>query len=129
MSSILGILSAFAGFIVFGGAYYIHQRVRMTRFACVMAAAGGFMTYGTATGQFLNRYAATAGVICGVAVLVGVAIIIADVKGKKKGADKPALFAFFLVPIFVVAGLTAVSGMVSQTTGGLQSVTSNMSVK
>lgn len=108
-----GMLAALGGLVVFGGAYYIHQRVRLTRTACVLAAVGGFITYAGALGSWVNQYASKLGVICAVGVVVGLCVIVADVKGKKKGADRPALFAFFLVPIFLVAGLTALSTQVA----------------
>lgn len=107
------LLAAVGGLIVFAGAYYVHQKVRLTRTACVAATVGGFITYSGIIGSWANRYATQIGILCAVAVFVGVCVIIADVKGKKKGADRPALFAFFLVPIFLVSGLVALSTVVA----------------
>lgn len=106
-------LAAIGGLIVFAGAYYIHQKVRLTRTACVVAAIGGFITYAGVIGSWANQYASQIGIIAAVGVFVGICIIVADVKGKKKGADRPALFAFFLVPIFAVSGLVAISTIVA----------------
>lgn len=129
MSAILGFLSAIGGLIVFAGAWHIHQKTRLTRAACIMAAIGGFMTYETVIGTWLNRYAVQVGVIAAVAVVIGICVIVADIKGKKKGADKPALVAFFLVPIFLVAGLSAVPPLVTQAGNGLEKVSSNVSTQ
>jgi hypothetical protein len=107
------LLAAVGGLIVFAGAYYVHQRVRLTRTACVAAAVGGFITYAGIIGSWANQYASQVGVVCAVGVFVGVCVIVADIKGKKKGADRPALFAFFLVPIFFVSGLVALSTIVA----------------
>ena len=96
-------LAAIGGLIVFAGAWYIHQKVRLTRTACIMAAVGGFITYSGVVGSWANQYASQLGVICAVGVFVGICVIVADIKGKKKGADKPALIAFFLVPIFLAS--------------------------
>lgn len=128
MQSILGVLSALGGFIMFGGAYYVHQKVRLTRTACIMAAAGGFMTYATATGAFLNRYAAQMTIVSFVAVAVGICVIVADIKGKKKGADRPALFSFFLVPVFIVAFFAGLPTVIQQTGNGIQKATTSVNV-
>jgi succinate dehydrogenase hydrophobic anchor subunit len=114
--------------LVFAAAYYIHQKVRMTRFACVVAAGGGFMMYATAIGAWLNQYATQVTLVSFLAVLVGICVIVADVKGKRKGADKPALIAFFLVPVFLVSFLAALPVVVQQAGAGLQKVSSNMQV-
>ena len=103
--------AAIGGLIVFAGAYYVHQKVRLTRTACVAAAVGGFITYSGVVGSWVNTYAKQVGIVCAVAVFVGLCVIVADVKGKKKGADRPALFAFFLVPIFLVSGLSAATSL------------------
>lgn len=122
-----GILSALGGLIVFAGAYYVHQRVRLTRTACVAAAIGGFITVAGSLGDWANQYARQLGIACAVGVFIGVCIIVADIKGKKKGADRPALFAFFFVPIFFVAGLTALASFVApQLREGVQQTTTNM---
>lgn len=128
MSAILGMLSALGGLLVFAAAYYIHQKIRMTRFACVLAAAGGFMLYATAIGSWLNQYARQAVLISFLAVLVGICVIVADVKGKRKGADKPALIAFFLVPVFLVSFLSALPAVMQQAGDGVRQVTNNMQV-
>jgi drug/metabolite transporter (DMT)-like permease len=120
------LLAAVGGLIVFAGAYYIHQKVRLTRFACVMAAVGGFVTLAGGLGGWVNRYAAQLGIIAVVGVIVGIAIIVADVKGKKKGADRPALFAFFLVPIFFLSGLAALPALTSDLQDGVRETTTNM---
>jgi hypothetical protein len=119
MDVISSFLSTLGGFVVFAGAYYVHQKVRLTRTACIVAAIGGFMTYNTSTGTWLNGYAKQVLLIAGVLVFVGICVIIADVKGKKKGADRPALFAFFLVPVFFVAFLAALPTVLSQAGGGV----------
>jgi hypothetical protein len=121
-----GLLAAIGGLIVFAGAYYIHQKVRLTRFACVMATVGGFVTLAGGIGDFANRYAAQLGVITLVGVVVGICVIVADIKGKKKGADGPALFAFFLVPIFLMAGLAALPPLTADLRQGVQQTTTNM---
>ncbi len=121
-----GILAAVSGLIVFGGAYYVHQKVRLTRTACVMALVGGLITATGVIGDWANRYAAQLGIIALVAVAVGICVIVADVKGKKKGADKPALFSFFLVPIFLVSGLAALPALTADLRQGVQQTTSNM---
>jgi hypothetical protein len=108
-----GLLGTVGGLIVFAGAYYVHQKVRLTRTACVMATVAGFVTYSGVIGSWANQYARQIGVFSAVAVVVGICVIVADIKGKKKGADRPALFAFFLVPIFLVSGLVAVSTVVA----------------
>ena len=115
-----GILSTIAGLVVFAGAYYTHQKVRLTRTACVMAMIGGFITLAGAIGSWVNQYAVQLGVICAVGVAVGIFIIVADIKGKKKGADRPALFAFFLVPIFFVSGIAAVGSLTKDLREGVQ---------
>lgn len=107
------LLNIVGGLVVFAGAYYVHQKVRLTRAACVMATIGGFVTYGGVIGSWANKYAAQLGIVCAVGVAVGIAVIVADVRGKKKGADRPALFAFFLVPIFLASGLAAMSSVVA----------------
>lgn len=106
-------LAAVGGLVVFAGAYYVHQRVRLTRTACIAAMVGGFITYAGVIGSWANKYAAQVGVIAAVGVFVWICVIVADVKGKKKGADRPALFAFFFLPIFLVSGLVAASSLVS----------------
>ncbi len=121
-----GLLAALGGLIVFAGAYYIHQKVRLTRTACVLAAAAGFVTLAGGIGDFAFRYATQLGVITVVGVIVGIAIIVADIKGKKKGADRPALFAFFLVPIFLMAGLAALPALTADLRQGVQETTSKM---
>jgi drug/metabolite transporter (DMT)-like permease len=120
------LLAAVGGLIVFAGAYYIHQKVRLTRFACILAAAGGFVTLAGGLGDYANRYAAQLGILTLVGVIVGIAIIVADVKGKKKGADRPALFAFFLVPIFLMAGLAALPTLTADMRQGVQETTTRM---
>jgi hypothetical protein len=107
------LLAAVGGLIVFAGAYYVHQRVRLTRTACIAAAVGGFITYAGIIGSWANQYAKQISIVCAVGVFVGVCVIVADIKGKKKGADRPALFAFFLVPIFLASGLAAMSTVVA----------------
>ena len=126
IETLSNVLTAIGGLLVFGGAYYVHQKVRLTRTACVAAAAGGFITYAGAIGGWVNRYASQLGVVCAVGVFVGLCVIVADVKGKKKGADRPALFAFFLVPIFLMSGLVALSSLAQQAGHGVQKTTSNM---
>lgn len=128
MSAIFGMLSALGGLLVFAGAYYVHQKVRLTRTACVAAAVGGFMMYSTAIGSWLNQYARQAAVVSVVAVFVGICVIVADIKGKKKGADKPALFAFFLVPIFIVSFLAALPQVLDKAGDSFRQVTNNMQV-
>jgi hypothetical protein len=128
MNQILGFLSGLGGLVVFAGAYYVHQKVRLTRVACVVAAIGGFMLYASATGQWLNRYAAQTAIIAVVAVFIGICVIVADIKGKKKGADRPALFAFFLVPVFIVSFFAALPTVIQQAGNGVERVTNNMSV-
>jgi hypothetical protein len=107
------LFAAVGGLVVFAGAYYVHQKVRLTRTACVAAAVGGFITYAGVLGSWANQYAKQVGIVCAVGVFVGVCVIIADIKGKKKGADRPALFAFFLVPIFLASGLVAMSTVIA----------------
>lgn len=123
---ITNLLAAAGGLVIFAGAYYVHQKVRLTRTACVAALVGGFVTYGGVIGSWMNRFAVAAGVACAVGVFIGVCVIVADVKGKKKGADRPALFAFFLVPIFLFAGLTCLTVVTADFRDGLQKTTSNM---
>ena len=120
------LFAAIGGLVVFGGAYYIHQKVRLTRFACIMATAGGFVTLAGGIGDFATRYASQLGIVTLVGVIVGIAVIVADIKGKKKGADRPALFAFFLVPIFAMAGLAALPALTADLRQGIQQTTSNM---
>jgi hypothetical protein len=122
-----GMLAAVGGLIVFAGAYYVHQKVRLTRTACVAAAVGGFITYSGIIGSWANQYAQQVGIISAVGVFVGVCVIVADIKGKKKGADRPALFAFFFVPIFFVSGLVALSTIVAPSLqNGVEKTTTNM---
>ena len=122
-----GMLAAVAGLIVFAGAYYVHQKVRLTRTACVFAAIGGFITYAGVIGSWVNRYATQVGILCAVLVAVGICVIVADIRGKKKGADRPALFAFFFVPIFLVSGLMAVTSIVAPLLrDGVQKTTTQM---
>lgn len=115
-----GWAAALGGLLVFGAAYYIHQKLRLTRFACFVAVAGGLMVYNGQLGALVNQYAAelAIGLFCGMLILV--AVIVADVKGKKKGADRPALFAYFLVPIFLVAFLSTLPAVLDQVSGGVQ---------
>ena len=121
------IFSALGGLVVFAGAYYIHQKVRLTRFACLMAAVGGLITYAGPAGSWLNQFAAQLGIACAVGVVIGICVIVADVKGKKKGADRPALFAFFLVPIFLASGLVSLSTVVApDLRDGVDKTTNNM---
>jgi peptidoglycan/LPS O-acetylase OafA/YrhL len=115
-----GWLATLGGLLVFGAAYYIHQKVRLTRFACVLAVVAGFMTYNSAIGGYLNRYAAQVAIFTFCAVIIGIAVIVADIKGKRKGADRPALFAFFLVPIFFVAFLASLPTVADQFGDGVQ---------
>ncbi len=121
-----GVLAAVSGLIMFAGAYYVHQKVRLTRTACIMALVGGLMTAAGVIGDWANRYAAQLGIIALVGVAVGICVIVADVKGKKKGADRPALFSFFLVPIFLVSGLAALPSMTADLRQGVQQTTTNM---
>jgi hypothetical protein len=107
------LLAAVGGLVVFAAAYYVHQKVRLTRTACVAAAVGGFITYSGVIGSWANRYASQVAVVTAVGVFIWICVIVADVKGKKKGADRPALFAFFFLPIFLVSGLVAASTLVS----------------
>ncbi len=120
MSVVLGWLATLGGLLVFAAAYYIHQKVRLTRFACVLAVVAGFMTYNSGVGGWANRWAAQVAVVTFCAVIVGIAVIVADIKGKRKGADRPALFAFFLVPIFLVAFLSSVPSVLDQFGDGLR---------
>lgn len=120
-------LAAVGGLLVFAGAYYVHQRVRLTRTACVAAAIGGFITYSGVIGSWANKYAQQIGIIAAVGVFIWTCVIIADVKGKKKGADRPALFAFFFLPIFLVTGLVAGSALVRTQLGpAVQKTTSQV---
>ncbi|WP_250029847.1 hypothetical protein [Paractinoplanes maris] len=121
------LLAAVGGLIVFAAAWYVHQKVRMTRTACIAAMVGGFITYAGIIGSWANEYAKQVGIVCAAGVFVLVCIIIADIKGKKKGADKPALIAFFLVPIFFVSGLVALSTVIAPSLrNGVDKTTSNM---
>ncbi|AEV86847.1 hypothetical protein ACWT_5829 [Actinoplanes sp. SE50] len=120
------LLATVGGLIVFAGAWYIHQKVRLTRTACVMAAVGGFVTYSGVVGSWANQYARQLGIVCAVAVFVGVCIIVADIKGKKKGADRPALIAFFLVPIFLASGIGVLPTITKGLRDGVQKNTTQM---
>ncbi len=126
MSHVLAWLSTLGGLVIFAAAYYIHQKVRLTRTACILATVGGFMTYTSAIGSWVNGFAVQTGVIAAAGVVVGVCIIVADIKGKKKGADRPALFAFFLVPIFLVAGVLALPAVIEQAGAGVGKTTTNI---
>ena len=127
-SQLAGWLSALSGLILFGAAYYIHQRVRLTRTACVIAAAAGFLTYGAAIGGWANRMASQFWWVLVAGMLkMGICIIVADIKGKKKGADRPALFAFFLVPVFLAAFLAALPTVLRQVGDNVQRVGNNVS--
>jgi hypothetical protein len=126
IETLSNLLTAVAGLVVFGGAYYIHQKVRLTRTACIAAAVGGFITYAGVIGSWANRYASQLGVVCAVGVFVGICVIVADIKGKKKGADRPALFAFFLVPIFLMSGLVALASVTKEFSEGVKKTTSNV---
>ena len=126
MGVLNGWLSLLTGLVLFGGAYYIHQRVRLTRFACVLALLAGFIVYNGQLGGIVNRYAAQAAVLLFVGVTIGIAVIVADIKGKKKGADRPALFAFFLVPIFLVAFLSTLPSILGQASSGVEKVGNNV---
>lgn len=119
-------LPTLGGLLVFGAAYYIHQKVRLTRFACVLALLAGFMVYNGQIGSLVNRYAAQVAIITFCAVIIGIAVIVADVKGKRKGADRPALFAFFAVPVFLVSFLAAAPAVLSQSSEGIQKVGNNV---
>jgi glucose uptake protein GlcU len=120
------LLAAVGGLIVFAGAYYVHQKVRLTRTACVMALIGGLITSAGVLGHWANQYAKQLGIICLVGVAVGICVIVADVKGKKKGADRPALYSFFLVPIFLVSGLAALPTLTADLRHGVQQNTSQL---
>jgi len=122
-------LATLGGLPLFGAAYWIHQRLRLSRFACVLAALAGFMTYAAVIGSWVNGIAAQVGIVAAIGVIVLGAVIVADVKGKKKGADRPALFAFFLLPIFLVAGLTAMPALFQQASSGFQKSTTNISTQ
>lgn len=120
------LLTGLGGLIVFGAAYYVHQKVKLTRTACVLAAIAGFVTLAGGIGDWANRYASQLGIIAVAGVVVGICVIVADIKGKKKGADRPALFAFFLVPIFFLSGLAALPALTSDLRDGVRETTSNM---
>lgn len=126
LGPIASFLVTFSGLIVFAGAYYIHQRVRQTRFACIVAMLGGLMTLASAIGPWVNQYARAVAILAAVGELVGIAVIVADVKGKKKGADRPALFAFFLVPIFFGTFLATMPTLLTQAGNGLKQVSSSV---
>ncbi len=126
MNIVTAWLSTLGGPIVFAGAWYIHQKVRLTRTACILAFVGGLMTYAAAIGTRVNEYAAKLGILLVVAVFVGICVIVADVKGKKKGADKPALIAFFLVPLFFVAFLSSLPAVGEQFGDGLEKAGDNV---
>ncbi|GAA0719696.1 hypothetical protein Drose_06000 [Dactylosporangium roseum] len=123
MNQITAFLSTLSGLVLFGAAYYIHQKVRLTRTACVIAAAAGLLTYTSAIGTWVNSIAAKASILLVAAVVVGICVIVADVKGKKKGADRPALFAFFLVPLFLVAFISTLPNVLDQVGDSVDRVT------
>ncbi|MER7280452.1 hypothetical protein ABT369_39045 [Dactylosporangium sp. NPDC000244] len=118
MDQITHILQMLGGLVLFGAAYYIHQKVRLTRTACVVAFGAGLLTYNSEIGGWVNGVAVKVSIVLFAAVLVGIAVIVADIKGKKKGADRPALFAFYLVPIFFAAFLATLPGVLSGVGGG-----------
>jgi len=120
------LLAAVGGLVVFAGAYYVHQRVRLTRTACVMALIGGLITAAGVIGDWANRYAAQLGIIALVGVFVGICVIVSDIKGKKRGADRPALYSFFLVPVFLVSGVAALPALTSDLRQGVQQATTNV---
>jgi hypothetical protein len=121
-----GLLAAVGGLIVFAAAYYVHQKVRMTRTACVAAMVGGFITVAGALGDWVNQYAQELGIAAVAGVFIGICIIVADIKGKRKGADRPALFAFFFVPVFFVAGLSSLVTVTEPLRDGVRETTTNM---
>lgn len=118
MDQITHLLQMLSGVIMFGAAYYIHQKVRLTRTACVIASGAGFLTYTSELGGWINGVAVKASIVLVALVAVGICVIVADVKGKKKGADRPALFAFFLVPLFLAAFLAALPQVLQDTGKG-----------
>ena len=111
--------STLAGFVFFGVAVFAHRK-RLTRFACVLAAIAGFMTYAAAIGTAINDFAARFPVLLVAGVAVGLIVIVVDIRGKRKGADKPALFAFYLVPIFLVAFITSLPKVLADAGDGLR---------
>jgi hypothetical protein len=114
MDTIQNIIGALFGFALFGAAWHIHSKYRMTRLASLISAAAGFIAYVGPAGVWLNNWLGQAPLLLFLGVLIGLVVIVADIKGKRKGADKPALVAFFLVPLFFIgflAALPAVGGM------------------
>jgi hypothetical protein len=103
------------GVLLFAAAWYIHTKYARTRFATVIALLAGLITYNSPIGAWLNDFLGkNAPLLLFIGGLILSVIIFVDIKGKKKGADKPALTAFYLLPIFVVgfiASLPAVFGM------------------
>lgn len=117
MDALLDIFEAMFGLAMFGLAWWVHDKHKsMSRLACIIALVAGLVTYGGPVGTWANNWlGGQAPLILFLLVLFGVIVIVADVKGKKKGADKPALVAFFLVPLFFIGGLASldeVGGMI-----------------
>lgn len=125
MDTIQAIVGAIFGFLLFGAAWHIHSTYRMTRVASLLAAAAGFIAYVGPAGVWLNRFLGQAPLLLFLGVLVGIVVIIADIKGKRKGADKPALVAFFLVPLFFIGGLAALPAVGNMLGDGLQKAGNN----
>jgi len=117
------------GLLVFGVAWFFHGKLKLTRAACILAAIGGFMTYGAGVGSWVDEIAAKVAIVAFILTLGGIGVIIADIKGKKKGADKPALVAFFLVPVFFVSFLFSLPTVFHQLGDGFGKVGDKVTTK
>ncbi len=126
METLNSIMDASVGLLLFVVAWFAHRK-KMTRFACIVAFIGGLATYFSPVGGWLNSLASRWPWLVFTAVAVCVIVIVADIKGKRKGADKPALFSFFLVPIFFVAFCAAIPTMLAPVGAGLDRIGDELS--
>ncbi len=124
---IVAMLNGLAGIALFGVAFFAHSKLRLTRVGCVIALIAGLVTFGSPAGDWANKLAAASPWIPFLIVLGLGLVIVADVKGKKKGADKPALIAFYLVPVFFVAFLVALPTVFDDVGDGAEKIGDKMS--
>lgn len=122
MEALQSLVTALFGLALFGAAWHIHTKYRLTRLACVIAVFAGLATYASPIGIWVNDVLGNAPLILFLAVLIAIVVIVADIKGKKKGADKPALVAFFLVPLFLIGGLAALPSVLNMVGNGAERI-------